>query len=289
MSEKFKYYSPSAIKNLFQNSDAAIRKKWGQNFLIDPNISRKIAELLTADTSGSILEIGPGLGVLTKQYLESGRDVFAVEIDAFLVDELKKEFSEYKNLHLFNQDAVVFIHDLIAGTEQKDTLHDKSSIRSVGGNLPYYITSELLTNIVFIPGLTRGVFLVQKEYAMRCVVEKSESSLNVFLNNFGKWKIAMKVPPPAFFPVPGVHSSVLVFEPFQEPVCDASVLQTVLRMSFRGRRKKIKNAWAMTEGIYSMEKMTEAAEEAQLSVQKRPEEITREEFYHFTECLKKII
>jgi 16S rRNA (adenine1518-N6/adenine1519-N6)-dimethyltransferase len=241
--------------------------------------------MLCDECSGSILEIGPGLGILTLEYLKEKRNVYAVEIDPVLVDTLKSEFSDNPNLHIFHQDARDFIHTL----KTQQNIREEYKIRCVGGNLPYYITSELLTEIVLIPDLLKGVFLVQKEYAMRCVSERSESSLNVYLNNFGKWKIAMNVGPSAFFPAPSVNSSVIIFEPMKRPYCDALILQNILRMSFRGRRKKIKNAWSVSEGTYSSLKLEAAAEEAGISIQKRPEELTREEYYRLTEGLKKII
>jgi len=285
VSDEYPYYSPSSIRNFFKRSEVSIRKKWGQNFLIDPNLSVKIANSLLLECRGNILEIGPGLGVLTAQYLKQQAEVHAVEIDPALVQELETRFSQYKNFHLYNQDAQKFLLKL----QEDDDFRRDLKIQCAGGNLPYYITSGLLTRLVLIPGILKGVFLVQKEYALRCSASSSESSLNVFLNNFGSWKILFNAPPSVFYPAPEVQSSIIEFSAYEKRICDAEILQKILRMSFRGKRKKIKNAWAMSDAHYSLDIMTEASAAAGISLEKRPEEIHREEYYNLVEFLQKIL
>lgn len=270
MNYSYPYYSRARIDALLQRCGGAVRKRWGQNFLIDPNYCRRIADLILNETSGDLIEIGPGTGSLTWQLLEAGRRVTAVEIDPLLANALQEELGErFPLLKVVEQDV-------------RNFLRERQSIPAICGNLPYYITAEILTAVVRLSGIRTAVFLIQSEPAMRIVAKKAESSLTVFLQNFGEWKITHKVPANAFYPRPRVESSLLLFQTHAGgPRCDGELLERVLRMSYGGRRKKIENAWKKSAaGPLSVEQLLAAARDTGLNTDRRPDDLDAADYYH---------
>lgn len=272
----FPYYSPREIKNLFNLEGFSIRKKWGQNFLIDPNLSVKIARLVTQINPERILEIGPGLGVLSNNYMSGGAELTAVELDPFLFKIVGEQFKNKSNFHPIHGDARDYLEE------------NTASFDVVTGNLPYYITSDLLILCVRVPGVKRGVFLVQKEYAERIIRSDAASSINVYLNNFGSWKEEFRLGPDCFYPKPSIDSSVISFHPYSSPLCSPELLESLLRMTFRGKRKKIRNAWKMKGGLLEFDTLVLAAEMSGLDLEMRPEAIPRSLYYSTVQKLMEL-
>ena len=211
------------------------KKSLGQHFLKDGNMIRKIAESIPAKRSDKIIEIGPGDGALTGALIEKFEDVTAIEIDRRMVEVLKDNFP--------------FL-DII----QKDILKfDWSSISNINkpvhvvGNLPYYITSQILFAILENRSmLTSALLMMQKEVAERIVAEpctKAYGILSVQGQLMSTPEILFDVPPEVFKPRPSVDSSVIKFT-FNKPelICSDQNLKTVVRMAFNQRRKKLSNA-----------------------------------------------
>lgn len=280
---EYPYLSPARIKELYREiGDAAIRKRWGQNFLIDANHIRKIADqfLLEGEKPGKVFEIGPGLGALTWTLSQMGFSLSALEIDPVLVDLLKKIPGDV--FEIFSGDV-----RRILPPNPDDVPGDLAAARNrleecdvVGGNLPYYISSEIITGLVGLGRWRRGVFLLQTEFARRAAARNSESSLSVFLSNFGEWHVSHHVPPNVFYPVPGVGSSVLVVDRFASPRVDPNTLEKILRISFRGKRKKLGNAWKMGEtGDLNLEVLEKLAGEAGFDLSLRPDQIDPEFYF----------
>ncbi len=274
-SPEYPYLSPARIRERFAQTGFNIRKRWGQNFLVDPNHIRLIADHIL-EQEGEAAEIGPGLGALTHAVLRQERTLYAMEIDPFLSTVLREQFGGNPRFHLLEGDALEYLGHK-SGRPDSRLL----SLPLLYGNLPYYISTDLLVSAMHLPSLRKGVFLTQTEFARRITTELSESSLNVYLGNFGRWKIAHNVPPGAFYPVPAVHSSLLTYHPHPEGVrCDPSLLERMLRISFRSRRKKLLNSWRSGgTGDLELERLREAARRAGADEQRRAEELKPETYY----------
>jgi 16S rRNA (adenine1518-N6/adenine1519-N6)-dimethyltransferase len=252
-----------------------VRKRWGQNFLIDPNQIAAITRFIL-EVQGPIIEIGPGLGALTHRLLESSRQVTALELDPFLCELLERELSGYEGFTLIPGDA-------------REYLKKSPSASVVCGNLPYYITTELVLGASRIQGIERGVFLTQLEFAKRATAKNSESSITVFLKNLGEWSHEITIPPGSFYPEPGVKSGLMVFEPHKGgPRCNPDVLERVLRMSFRTKRKKIVNSWKTSPDALAVE-MKNIAEVLGVDTSLRAEELSFDTYFMMADHLEKFI
>lgn len=275
------HLSAAELRELFRDSGASIRKKWGQNFLIDPNTIRKIASIILGACDGDILEIGAGPGILTAPLIESRRKVHSIEIDPFLCGFLRERFREYQNFELHESDA----RNVLPLVNRKSGGIDR--IACICGNLPYYITSDLLIASALVPNLQAGIFLVQREYAERVVRDYAESSLTVFLQNLGIWTKEGIVPPTVFYPAPSIESAILKFIAYNHPRANPLLLEKILRMSYRGKRKKIKNSWEMKGGSLDPSLLLRAAAEAGIDPSLRPEQIAMECYYALAKIVER--
>ena len=178
------------------------KKRFGQNFLIDPNILRKIVNTIDPQKDEGIIEIGPGQGALTELLLESGAIVHAIEIDKDLIPELETRFAGYNNFNIYNADALGF---------DFSPIFTKHQAVKFTGNVPYNITSPLLEIAYYnAHALSSLLFLVQKEFAKRVTAtpgNKDFGILSLMSQYFGTPKIHFDVPPMVFRPIPKVTSS----------------------------------------------------------------------------------
>lgn len=274
----FPYFSPARIRSALRERGGAPLKRRGQNFLTDPNQVRAIvARILERTGPGErLLEIGPGLGALTFALLAAGRSVRAVEIDPVLAGLLEELLADQEGLELVRGDA----REVLAGSGDWTGL--------VCGNLPYYITTELLLASLELAGLRGAVFLVQDEFARR-LEGGAESSLAVFAGNRCAIRRELTVPPGAFFPAPEVKSSLIVLDPYSGgPLCSPAVLERLLRATYRGKRKTIRNNWkanAASAGLAPGE-LFAAAERIELDVGARPEALAPETYYRLVRELQ---
>ena len=264
----FPYYSRSRIKETLAESGAAVRRRWGQNFLVDPNHARLIATEILKHTEGPLFEIGPGLGAVTHLLLNAQRDLLAAEIDPVLSALLEREYTG--RLEVYAGDA-------------RDVIASEAPRRDFCGNLPYYISTELLLGAVQA-GVARAVFLLQKEFADRAAAREAAGSLPVFLSCFGESRVVHHVPPSAFFPRPEIESSLLVFVRHPEgPRCPPNILEEILRASFQMRRKMLRGAWKRSE---QAGRLFAAAEALGLRLERRAEELTKEEFFELARLMQ---
>lgn len=215
------------------------KKRFGQNFLIDPNILRKIIRTVAPKTDDIIVEIGSGKGALTDLLIESGAIIHAIEIDDDLIPELERKFSDKSNFHLHHADALKFDLSSIKPANQK--------IRIVG-NVPYNITSPLLFKVFDNSGIIDDVyFMVQREIARRiCALPntKEYGILSVVTQFYGKPAIAFDVSPKVFRPIPDVYSSVVSLK--LNPELTEREIQdrflTTVKTAFGKRRKTLRNS-----------------------------------------------
>ena len=217
------------------------KKSLGQHFLKDGNMIRKIAESIPAQPDDKIIEIGPGAGALTEALLQHFTDVTAIEIDNRMADYLEEKFPE---LNLIRQD--ILKTDWSGLTKSDKPVH-------VVGNLPYYITSQILFAILeHRSRLSSAILMMQKEVAERIVAvprTKAYGILSVQTQLMSTPEILFDVPPQVFYPPPNVQSAVLKLTFDKGPLaCSDENLKTVVRMAFNQRRKKLSNALKGLDG-----------------------------------------
>ncbi|NLI70195.1 MAG: ribosomal RNA small subunit methyltransferase A [Firmicutes bacterium] len=276
---KINLASPREIKKIMTEFCLQPSKKWGQNFLADANIVRKIVTEVDLQPGDHVVEIGAGLGVLTLPLSQGADRVIAIEIDRGLVRFLRQLFSSPTNVTLVEDDVrELNMEDLcnsVWGSE-------KRSVKLVG-NLPYYISSlfiyELLEGDIF---WRKAVFMLQKEVAERIVAPVSTpiyGSLSVLSQCYLDLKIAFNVPPNVFYPVPEVDSTVLVAKPkiVLPDMGDKTLFKKLVTGVFKYRRKTLLNSLGYCFG-YEKPYLTSLLKEAQIDPQQRPESLAVAEF-----------
>jgi 16S rRNA (adenine1518-N6/adenine1519-N6)-dimethyltransferase len=205
------------------------KKKWGQNFLRNQGAVEKIVAAVQPGPQDTILEVGPGEGVLTEKLIELGRPVLALEIDPELAERLQSRFGD--RLELRNEDAV-------------DAVLPDRSYRAVG-NLPYNVGTPILRRVIADPNCRRAVFMLQKEVADRLVAKPGTEQygyLTLYREMFASASILMKLGPRSFYPPPKVESAVVVLDPRPPQYSsDRETLLDLISVSFRMRRKKLVN------------------------------------------------
>ncbi len=222
-------YTPSAVKNLLTRYGLRADKSFGQNFLVDSNALRAIVEAAHIAPDDTVLEVGPGLGVLTVELARKARALISVELDARLLPALKETLAETDNVTLIHGDGLTF--DL-------QTLPEASLLVA---NLPYNVATPILVRALESGRFKRLVFLVQKEVAQRLTAKPGESAygaLSLIVAHFAEAKIIRDVKPSAFYPPPEVTSSVVRLEVTNTQNDPATF--ALIHHAFRHRRKTLK-------------------------------------------------
>ena len=219
---------------LLRRLEQRARRRFGQNFLVQAGVQERIASLTGAGAGDRVLEVGPGLGGLTRALLKRGAAVTAVEVDRDLAAYLAEELPE---LDLHTLDA---------------TKADWAELCPGEGwlacaNLPYNVATPIVTRLVAdAPRFRRLVLMFQREVAERLVAgpgTKKRGSLSVWTQVHADARIALRLPPGAFHPPPKVDSAVVVLEPRVPQLgVDAEHFRTVVRAGFSQRRKTLENA-----------------------------------------------
>ena len=215
----------------------------GQNFLQDPLALEKITAAAEIQRTDTVLEIGPGLGSLTRYLAVSAQEVVAVELDQNLIPPLKAVLSPYHNVRIIHGDILKLApEDLIAA---RDHL--------VVANIPYYITSAVIRHLLEAEAKPRRIVLtIQKEVAQRiCAKPGDLSLLALSVQVYGEPRIVAEIPADAFFPAPQVNSAVLVVDIYPSPLIKAEYLDTFFRLvkaGFSQKRKTLRNA--LSSGLH---------------------------------------
>jgi 16S rRNA (adenine1518-N6/adenine1519-N6)-dimethyltransferase len=253
------------------------KKRFGQNFLADPHAARVIAEAATTPPGGTVLEIGPGLGALTRPLLERAAQVVAVEYDRDLVPILGEELGApiaAGKLRVVEADALDV--DWAAAIASGPRPH------VIAGNLPYLITGRLLERAVGMAGaLDRAVFMVQAEVADRLAAKPGAGAygaLSVFVQAAFEVKRILTVKGGGFWPRPEVDSAVVLLVPERPRRAEETdAFRAAVKAAFGTRRKTLRNAW---KGLYgwSREELEARAKEAGISLDARGETLGVEAF-----------
>lgn len=260
------------------------RKKLGQHFLIDKNIARKIVQLAEIKPDETVVEIGPGRGILTRLLIRQAKRVIAIELDRDLYHRLEKEFCDEHNqpvrqagLSLIYGDALKYPYETIAGSFK------------VVANLPYSITTPLLFHLLELKEKISGMTLmIQKEVADRIIAKpgkKTYGPLSLAVQLYADPKIRFLVRPTCFLPRPKVASAVIQLHhllALRVPVQERLFLWTV-KAAFGHRRKTLKNS--LRDAGLKDEMIQEALKSSGIIGARRAETLSLDEFGRLSNIL----
>lgn len=278
--EMAKLGNPKETIEILQKHRFQFKKKFGQNFLIDPHVLDKIVDAAQITGEDFVLEIGPGIGTLTQYLCECARQVLAVEIDKNLIPILQGTLSSYDNVEIVQGDILKQDIQNIA-----DCYNSGKPIKVVA-NLPYYITTPLIMELFEsrVP-LASVTVMVQKEVADRMRAEpgsKSCGALSLAVQYYAEPYIAAFVPPNCFIPRPNVGSAVIRLDcrtRMPVEVRDEKLMFRLIRAAFNQRRKTLQNAVANSAELpFSKEEVADAIVRLGFDVNVRGEKLGLSEF-----------
>lgn len=277
------------IKEVMQRHGFTFSKALGQNFLVNPSVCPRIAELGNAKKGFGVLEIGTGIGVLTNELAKRADKVVAVEIDQRLIPVLNETLAEYDNVKIVNDDVMKV--DLAKLVETEFAGLDVA----VCANLPYYITSPVIMTLLEqrLPIKTITV-MVQKEAGTRLCAKmgtREMGAVTVAINYFAQAKVLFNVSRGSFMPPPNVDSCVVQFtlrDSTPQGVTDEKFFFRVARGAFSQRRKTLCNSVSSALGIDKAD-VACAIEAAGLEANVRAEKLSMQQLIDFAEKLRKVI
>jgi 16S rRNA (adenine1518-N6/adenine1519-N6)-dimethyltransferase len=218
-------------------------KGLGQNFLQDPDALEAIVSVAEIKTTDTVLEIGPGLGSLTRYLAAVAKEVIAVELDENLIPPLRAVLSANQNVQIIQGDILKLAPRQLISADNY----------LVVANIPYYITSAVIRHLLESEAKPRRIVLtIQKEVAQRiCAKPGDMSLLALSVQVYGAPRIATHIPAEAFFPAPKVDSAVLVVDIFPEPLVKKELLEAFFRLikaGFSQKRKTLRNS--LSSGLH---------------------------------------
>lgn len=263
----------NAIQYIIRRFNIRIKHRLGQNFLIRPEVVRKIAEAAELGEGKPVLEIGPGIGTLTQALARTGADVTAFEIDHTLEEVLAHTLEPYNNVRIIYEDVLKANLPEILGDQDWHA----------AANLPYYITTPILLYLIqsTLP-ISLFVFMMQKEVAERIMAEpgsKAYGALTIAVQFYCTVEPVMDIPPSAFIPRPAVTSTVLKMKRRSSPavaVKDEKLFFRLVKMGFGQRRKVFTNA--MKNGGIPQDLAEKILEKAGIDGKRRGETFSMEEY-----------
>lgn len=276
---------PRALRELLQRHGLRLQKGLGQNFLINPSVCPRMAEACGAESCAGVLEVGPGVGVLTRELSRAAQKVVAVELDRRLLPVLAETLSDCPNV------------EVVEGDILKLDLHKLAAERFGGrpfcvcANLPYYITSPVIMALLEsgLP-LTAVTVMVQREAAQRLCAPpgvRECGAVSVSVHYRSRPRVLFGVGRGSFMPPPSVDSSVIRFDMLPEPpvrVRDEEVLFKVARGAFAQRRKTAANS--LSGALRLPKGLVEARlKEAGLQANVRAEQLTLEQLGRLADAL----
>ncbi len=277
-----KLYAPSTIQDIKERHDFKLSKSLGQNFITDRNVIEKIIDGEEINSDDLVIEIGPGIGVLTAAAAESAARVIAVEIDKKLIPILSETLGGYDNIKVINRDILkTDINEIINEEKEAGTFSGRVKII---GNLPYYITTPIIMSI-----LERGVsvdsitIMMQKEVADRIKSSpggKTYGALSVAVQYYCDVHQVTSVPKEVFVPRPKVDSTVLQLSVRKERPVDLiseKVFFSCIKHGFGQRRKTLLNSLTGVCGL-SKDQIREILSETGIEFNRRAETLDIKEF-----------
>ena len=273
------------VRDLCARHGFTLSKGFGQNFIVNPGVCPKIVEAAGIGPEWGVLEVGPGIGVLTRELARRAARVVAVEVDNRLPPLLAETLAGYDNVEIVMQDILkvdiaALIREKFAGMPV-----------AVCANLPYYITSPILMRLLEEKLPIRQItVMVQKEAAERiCAAPgtRQAGAISYAVAYYAKPQVMFSVQPGSFYPPPKVTSAVIRLEVHPEPpvpVPDEAAYFRLVRAAFGQRRKTAANAISAGLGLPKAQ-VTAAMEQAGLPATARPEQLTLEQFAALSRAL----
>ena len=269
---------PLPVQSMLRDYSLRPKKGLGQNFLVDDTYLRRIVETAGITPADEVLEIGAGLGSLTRYLADAAGKVCAVEVDSRFTVVLRKVLKDFSNVMLVNADIMEMDPGEWMG----------ASGYAVVANIPYYITSALIRHLLEARVKpVRLVLTIQKEVARRiCAQPGGLSLLALGVQVYGSPRIALDIPAGAFYPAPKVDSSVLVVDLYAEPSIGLENLDAFFRLAktaFSHKRKMLHNALAGHPGLGS-QGAGDLLKEAAIDPDRRAQTLTLEEWGRLTQA-----
>jgi len=277
------------IKGILEKNQTFAKKHFGQNFLIDQNVLNRITETAEITPEDNIIEIGPGLGVLTQELAKKAHSVKTIEIDKNIIPILEENLQtltkeEYKKIEIINQDALKY----------EPTFENYKVV----ANIPYNITSPLITHFLTQKNKPSSLtLLVQKEVAEKLTtLEPDMTILSLQTALYADAKYIKKVPPSCFYPAPNVDSAIIKITLHDSndknfiPEETAKKILQIAKIAFSNRRKKLSNTLknlknTKTNLPITPEELSNASERSSIDLSRRPETLSVKEWQALAENL----
>ena len=264
-------------------------KNLGQNFLINEEVVTNIVDCSNIDKQDLVIEIGPGLGTLTKYLLEKAGKVICIELDTKMLQILKDRFSLYNNFELINNDVLkVDLKNII----EKEKAEGKIKNVKIVANLPYYITTPIIMKLLEEElELESITIMIKKELADRLIAipgEKNTGAITYAVYYYATSEAIMEVPNSSFIPEPAVTSKVIKLNIRKEPIVtpkNKEKMFKVIKCAFMQKRKTLLNSLTNNKIFENKNQGIELLKSLQINENIRPEELTLEQFEKISDNL----
>jgi len=271
---------PLHVSELLKRYTLKPRKSLGQNFLTDHNALLKIVRDAEINPEDQVLEIGAGLGSLTRLLAVHAKNVVAVEIDQSLFPALEEVTRPFENVRLIKGDILAI---------PPDSLFTQGGYKVVA-NIPYYITSVLIRHLLEAEiKPDRIVLTMQREVAERILTRDEKMSLlSLSVQVYGEARITSQIPSACFYPQPTVDSSVLIIDVYDSPKLDEAGIRSLFRLAhaaFNQKRKMLRSSLRPLLGA-DAEAVAGILESAKIDPRQRPETLALEDWIRLTEVVR---
>lgn len=288
--------SPSEIRTIMRRYNFRTRKSLGQNFLADGNIVKKIASAAQIASGDLVVEIGPGLGTLTRELAAGAQRVVCVEVDEALLPILRETLDDLDNVSLIHGDAMKVDFDRIAASASEGLWGHGAKKYKLAANLPYYITTPLLMRLLTENfNLDLLVIMIQLEVAARLTASpgsKDYGALSVAVQYYTVPELVFRVPASVFIPRPEVDSAVVRLTRRDKPavaIPDEKLFFKLVKGAFGQRRKTLLNALSGAGLGLNKSVWEEVLRDAGIDPVRRGETLSLEEFAALTRtCWERI-
>jgi 16S rRNA (adenine1518-N6/adenine1519-N6)-dimethyltransferase len=289
------YQNTGELIELLKRENLWAKKKLGQNFLINPEALKNIVKAAEIQPGDNIVEIGPGLGILTEQLSQNAKTVTSIELDQTIIPVLKRNLAkatnspdpdqqsldgQIHNIHIIHQDALQY--------------DPPSKPYKLVANIPYYITSPILNHFLEKQPTDKRpqllILLVQKEVAQKiCVKTGDQTILSLEVQAFGKPSIVCNVGKNSFYPQPNVDSAVLKIETYPEPkITDPEIFFKIIKGAFNQKRKKISNTIPPALNLNTVQ-TNQLFQTSNVPSDMRPQNISLEQWEALIQAYKKLM
>lgn len=264
-------------------------KNLGQNFLISQEVVEKIVDCSQINKEDLVIEIGPGLGTLTKYLLEKAGKVICIELDTKMIEILKDRFSLYDNFELINNDVLkVDLQNIIKTEKEKGTIKNAKIV----ANLPYYITTPIIMKLLEEElELESITVMIQKEVADRLIAvpgQKNTGAITYSVYYYATSEDILEVPNDSFIPEPEVTSKVVKLNIRKEQVVnpkDKEKMFKIIKHAFMQKRKTLLNSLTNNKIFNNKQQGIEILNFLEINENIRPEELTLEQFAKISDNL----